>query len=367
MADVNPSSRDYVLHDSVLSERFLNAAMAQTLSPLQAERMIEVKARLADGRYRLISEPCPCNQPAEHHLLAKIDRYGLPLDSVLCMNCGTVRTDPFLDAASLNHFYREMYQELYGRTVNIPKYFIRQKAYGEKVLELAQRTKGKGPFRVLEVGCGSGGALSVFHEQGHQVAGCEYDGDLLAHGTSQGVPNLVLGSIDESLAKFGKGAFDIIYLHHVFEHVGAPLAMLETLQTMLAVDGMLIIIVPELEHIDRYPCPAGDALRFFHIAHKYNFTPEGLDLLSRRAGMQATRVTPSDKPTSWTDMPELWVTLSRSTNDATGTVTAGAGVRVLKRLRQTEANLKWRTYTRKFSKKISALSQRLWRKKAKAA
>jgi 2-polyprenyl-3-methyl-5-hydroxy-6-metoxy-1,4-benzoquinol methylase len=346
MSSSTSSVRPYSVKTSLLSRRFALARKGQPLSMRQQLKMVEVVDRLNDGRYQLVSEPCTCGHQGEQHLIAQIDRYGLPLDSVLCMHCGTIRIDPYLDTESLSHFYREIYQELYGRTVNIPKYFIRQQAYGAKVADSLIPASNTKPLRVLEVGCGCGGALSIFKQRGHQVTGCEYDRELIDYGRSQGLENLVLGSVDETVARFGNAAFDVIYLHHVFEHVGFPLEMLQTLRGMLAPGGTLLIIVPEMEFIDSYPSPKGDALKFIHIAHKYNFSPEGLALLSRRAGLHATHITPNDQPTGWSDMPELWMTLQQSSGIEGEIELADPGARILNRLRKTEAAFGWRNFAK---------------------
>src|SRR4051812_43923783 len=97
-----------------------------------------VRKKLLEEEYRLIHYECPCGSDAHDLLVAQVDRYGLPLDTVLCAECGTLRTDPYLDPASLTDFYVHFYQQMYGRVTDEKKYFANQEMYGRKILNLFQ-------------------------------------------------------------------------------------------------------------------------------------------------------------------------------------------------------------------------------------
>jgi len=324
---------------SLLSRRFSSQSRYpnKELSESQQRQMTEFIARMADGRYQLTSEPCPCGTSSKQYVLAKVDRYALPLNSVLCEHCGTVRLDPYLDEKSLDNFYRELYQELYGRTLNLPQYFAGQSAYGRKISTWAKSIGIAPGARILEVGCGAGGGISALQAQGYQAAGCDYDPAMLDYGTNQGVRDLICGSTTEADAQFGAASFDVAYLHHVFEHVGEPTKMLSQLKTLVKPGGSILIIVPELEFIDKYPCPNGDALKFFHIAHKYNFSREGLAALAWRMGFRAEHITPPDQATGWSTMPELWMRLTQATAaDSKPTISPKTGQRILQQLKLNE-------------------------------
>src|SRR5687768_6707943 len=67
-------------------------------------------------------------------------------------------------------------------------------------------------------------------------------------------------------------------------------------------------MVPDVSAIDRSYCIADDLMAFLHIAHKYNFSFEGLRRLAGPAGFDIRRLKPDPKiPISWSLMPELWI------------------------------------------------------------
>ena len=295
----------------------------------------DFERRMTSGDCRLVRETCPCGEN-EAVTIAEVDRYGLPLTTVLCRTCGTLRTNPYLDDASLDHFYRTTYQTMYARAPQLEQYFVNQFGYGERVYSLYQQRLPRGSS-VLEVGCGAGGGLAAFEERGHRVVGCELSRELTEFGTRIGVPNLCHGTTQELPARLTSRRFDLIYLHHVFEHVQSPARTLTELAELLTPQGRILAIVPDITRIDAFPNPAGDALRFLHVAHKYNFTPRCLEIVAVRVGLHAAAVTPPvHLSTVWSEMPELWMEFSRS---ASGVVLGNArdvGADVLGYLLETE-------------------------------
>jgi SAM-dependent methyltransferase len=268
----------------------------------------EVILKLQNGQYTLKTTDCPCGvSGTKDIIISEIDRYGLPLNSVICMKCGTVRIDPYLDATSLDDFYSNLYQKMYGRVTDPESYFQRQKTYGKKVFSTAQGYLNLESW-VCEVGCGAGGALKVFQDQKINVAGCDYSHELIESGKKRGVPNLYLGGIEELKNGVNDIRFDLIFLNHVFEHLGDPFIFLNHCRDVLNENGRIVITVPDISSIDSSRFPAGDLLPYLHIAHKYNFSLKCLQSLAERSGYSISVLQPDPKlrtPTS--HMSELWV------------------------------------------------------------
>jgi SAM-dependent methyltransferase len=329
-----------------LSERFRyrGVAASPALSAAQRAAFDELLQRLEGGVYRQERSPCPCGLAAAEALVAEIDRFGLPLNSVLCLGCGSVRLDPHLDHDSLDDFYRTLYQDLYGRFVEPDTYFDRQRGYGRRISATCFPQSPPSQSRVLEIGCGAAGGLSVFQEQGCSVAGCELSPQLIDYGSRRGVRNLHVGTLAETAGKMSCDGFDLIYLHHVFEHVDQPLDLLQEISRRLAPAGRAIVIVPDLGRIDRFRVPAGDALVFFHVAHKYNYTPLGLRRLAAQAGLAARQIQPVRRPkTVWSSMPELWIELRLAAESQQGSTRGDRheGPSMLNYLQRTERRFRW--------------------------
>lgn len=295
----------------LLSQRFVyHPSGAPALEAGTQSVAIEaVRRNLMNGAYQLQSYECPCGGPQNDVIIAEVDRYGLPLTTVVCIGCGTLRLNPYLSAPSLEDFYRRYYQEMYARAQDIDAYLKQQQAYGRKVLSVVAAKVPMGSW-VFEVGCGAGGALEVFQEAGYRVAGCDYSAHLLAEAKENGIKHAFHGTLNDIGETLGGVKADLIYLHHVFEHLNDPLDFLVTARQYLNESGRLVLVVPDVSRIDKFPNPNGDLLVFLHLAHKFNFSVAGMRRLCKRAGYLTETLSPDNAiKTTASTMPELWLEL----------------------------------------------------------
>ena len=314
---------------AALSPRLsLHGGPAVRLSASQVSICGRLRALLDDGALRLVSGGCPCGAQPRDEPLGELDRYGIALRSVLCMECGTLRFDPYLDEESLQRFYSEYYQELYERSADAEAYFASQKAYGARVLQALGR-HAPGARNVVEAGCGAGGALSLLQEAGVQVAGCDHSARLVRFGQSKGMRSLVIGGIDELP---GVENADAVYLHHVFEHLAAPVDFLRACKRLLRASGLVLLIVPDISRIDRFAFPGGDVRLFLHVAHKFNYSRRGLARLAARAGYA---IEPIDGFES-RQAPEMWLALRPVSGPVVQHAAEREGQAMLHYLRRTE-------------------------------
>jgi SAM-dependent methyltransferase len=198
-------------------------------------------------------------------------------------------------------------------------------------------TRFASPFLVLSPAL-AGEYLSALHDAGFEVRGCDYSGELIEFGTAKGVPGLAVGPVD--VIAGSKERFDLIYLHHVFEHVGRPLPTLKSIQRLLKPNGRLLIIVPDLGRVHLYLRAKSDPMKFIHVAHKYNYTLACFEQLARMTRFEARLFEPTDAPTAWSDAPELWVELTRAASQTRGRLNRSEfkGAEMLRYLKRTEAN-----------------------------
>ena len=193
---------------ALLSPRFdRKAGSAVRLGGEQRALTVTVSGKLTDGSYRMLADPCPCGRPGTDVLLSEVDRYGLPLNTVLCSVCGTLRIDPYLDDASLADFYTRYYQQMYARADDRVAYFDKQQAYGQRILDSVKDWLPAGSF-VFEIGCGAGGALDVLRRGGYQVGGCDYSRELIEYGCGRGLP-LQWGPPIETLKSLARAITDL--------------------------------------------------------------------------------------------------------------------------------------------------------------
>jgi hypothetical protein len=120
-------------------------------------------------------------------------------------------------------------------------------------------------------------------------------------------------------------------LHHVFEHISDPAGFLKTCRSLLSSSGTLIVIVPDISRIDTFPFPGGDIRLFLHVAHKFNYSRRGLELLGQTGGYSVSFIHQYES----TIAPELWAVF-RPQSGVKAMGEASSGREMLHYLRSTE-------------------------------
>ena len=118
----------------------------------------------------------------------------------------------------------------------------RQDLLARNRAEFYLRTLGDGrtSFRILEVGCGSGGVGRGYAEMGHDYLGIDIDPRVIEEGQRIGVnvKHLDLMDLDPS------EKFDVVFMSQVLEHILEPGAFLAKVRHHLRHPGVLHLDVP---------------------------------------------------------------------------------------------------------------------------
>lgn len=233
---------------------------------------------LGGRRAKAVANPCFLGGGRDV-VIAETDRFGLPLRTVLSLDTGVMRSDPYYDADYLRAFYTEHYRDLY-RPVRFsqPWFLTEQIKHGQRLFE-RHRANLPRNARVLDVGCGMGGTLVAFKFDGCTTVGCDWGEAFTRRGRSLGLDVRTGGF--ETVAD---EKFDLIILSHVLEHVTDPVAFAAELRNLLADDGVLHIELPGIHNIARgYD---GDLLTYLQNAHLWHFTQATLAATLDRAGLE---------------------------------------------------------------------------------
>lgn len=142
-----------------------------------------------------------------------------------------------------------------------------------------QQKKFKSTSRILDVGCGSGELLLRMYNDGFRnLTGAD--------------PFIAMPITYECGIKIHKkhieelsGTYDVIMLHHAFEHMAEPLKVLKNLYRLLAPGGLLIIRIPVAD------CFAWRTYRNNWVQldaprHIFLHTPASIKILNRQAGFE---------------------------------------------------------------------------------
>jgi len=209
---------------------------------------------------------CICSS-VDYECIALKNRFGIPQQLVICRHCGLIMINPRMNAAAYKIFYKEEYRRLYG-FVDKESYFMFQKARGEKIKEILEDKKIlNSSTRILEIGCGSGGILKSFHDEGYYILGIDLDSEFIEFGKSKGLRLMTCHSnevIEES-------CFDVIILSHVVEHFLDLKSEFDAVRHLLSESGTVYIEVPNIIRDEDY-----DFLSTLANAHTYYFSAETL-------------------------------------------------------------------------------------------
>ena len=210
--------------------------------------------------------------------ISHVDRFGLPLRTVLSLSTGLMRSDPYYDDEYIIRFYRDFYRDLYQPPPFRPgQFFAYQVSLGEEIYDAVQAHLPP-VANVLDFGCGMGGATIAFKMRGHRAVGCDYGKSYLDFGRKVGL-NLVEGGVE---AVRHLAPFDLIVLSQVVEHQIDPVGYLAGIRSLLAENGLIYIMVPGIFCIKYHY--NSDIMRYLQNAHVWHFTAATLGAVVAQSG-----------------------------------------------------------------------------------
>ncbi|MCP4676718.1 MAG: class I SAM-dependent methyltransferase [Deltaproteobacteria bacterium] len=257
-----------------------------------------IRSKMEGGEYALEEVACFCGE-TEALSVAERDRYGLSVNTMLCMNCGLMRTTPRLSKESTEQFYKEDYRALYSGHITREAKFQKDVEQGRNLVEQMPSLIGQ-VETVYDIGCGTGGLLFGIAETGKTVAGCDIDENYLAVGRDKGL-DLICGGVQD-LIKAKGGQADLVLLSHVAEHFLSLRAELEDAIQAIRPGGFLLVEVPGIRNIpDDY---GGNLLAYLQNAHTYHFTGQTLSYVLRSMGLQV--IVSNEQTMAAAMRPEGW-------------------------------------------------------------
>jgi len=217
----------------------------------------------------------------EKTALCSYDRRLKKLNTVICDNCGLLRTNPMPTDAELDAYYKTSYRLDYQLAGSKPpRHHIKRST----ILAQDRYDKYKAVIppnaSVLDFGAGSGEFLKVCQDAGCKVAGIEPGTDYATFAKAQ--YGVTVHNSSWAKTDLGHQKFDVITSFHVFEHLRNPKDAMDFLVAHLSENGVIILEVPNM-----LPTPNGRKLfETLHFAHVFGFTPEVLAFLGQRCGLE---------------------------------------------------------------------------------
>lgn len=211
----------------------------------------------------------------------KVWLIGPGFDLVKCRACGLVYVNPRPAAGSIGEFYPDNYYPRPAGAVEIDSSVKNElRKISQTRYRMFERFKTRG--RALEIGCGDGYFLDFLRDKGWQVSGVEMSALAARYGQKSLGLEIFNGKFDDY---FGQaGAFDVICLYEVLEHLHDPTAALKKMKGLLKDDGLIIFSVPNYNSLMR---PVYGASWYFLDVprHLYQFTARSLRQMAEKCGL----------------------------------------------------------------------------------
>lgn len=202
---------------------------------------------------------CLCGGQKEK-ILFKFDRYEHYCPTILCLDCGLIRSNPRINENYMKNFYKsDNYRHFTAESI-FDEFAFLYKTSGH-ILGILEQHINK-TSKILEIGCGGGWNLLPFKKKGHEVFGTEYSKLLKKISKNKGVK--ILNSDLENL----NVKFDVIIISHVLEHLYDLNSFFKNLNKIINKNCIIYIEVPSIEK--KYSL---DQIQFFH---NYYFTKNTL-------------------------------------------------------------------------------------------
>jgi SAM-dependent methyltransferase len=250
------------------------------LSPVQAEGRSDIAHKIDTGIYQCVSRRCAVCDSDHFEIIAQRDRYGLPVTTVICCECGLLMTNPVMRETDYHDFYKTSYWNLYAFEDYCADSFFRAQGFsGDRIRRNLNGTFDIEDKIIAEVGCATGGILYALRPYCAQVVGCDYAEKNLAKGREAGL-DLRFGGLDA--VRDAKP--DIIIYNHVMEHIYDPHAELRKALEILPEGGLVYLEVPGLFNIRN--AYKGDFLFYLQNAHLFHFTSDTLRTVLEQVGFK---------------------------------------------------------------------------------
>jgi len=222
-------------------------------------------------------QPCDLCLGNRFELIARRDRRGGELETVLCRRCGLISHGRIPTDEDLANFYSVTYrQDYHGEVTPSPRRVVRAWKNGKRLVHLL------GSFlrptdRVFEIGAGIGCTVKQFELAGFDAHGIEPGEGFGGFGKNRLHANLENQSLEDVPVE---PVNDLVLLVHVIEHLRSPAHALRTMHGMLSTGGKLYVECPNVE------APHAAPGKLYHYAHIYNFTHLTLRTLAESCGYE---------------------------------------------------------------------------------
>lgn len=161
----------------------------------------------------------------------------------------------------------------------------------QKEISYVRKIIGEGTFSLLDIGCGTGCKTSFWSNCGFEVTGLE-PSKVRSKAAKDKYGLRIISNYIENIDVSEK--FNVVILRHIIEHIEDPLGMLIKAHSLFHKNGVVVIVVPNINCIGRYIF--GTKWTWGIPYHCNFFNPKALKRLIRRAGFEVLKIYQTPSP-----------------------------------------------------------------------
>ena len=207
---------------------------------------------------------------------------------VRCRGCGLVYVNPRPAEDALQDLYAEYHSRNGGDEDSWAA--LMRDVFRESAGVLEASRNGKGPGRLLDVGCGFGDFIAAMGIRGWRAEGVDPSPKVVGAAAARGLP-VRLGTLEG--IDPAAGPYDVVTMFYVLEHLPDPMGALRKAHDLLAPGGILLVRVPHTTPIVRMLAPFGVGESLYDVPyHLYDFSPTVLRNMLGAAGFVEPRTFP---------------------------------------------------------------------------
>ncbi|MDR4504168.1 MAG: class I SAM-dependent methyltransferase [Candidatus Scalindua sp.] len=150
-----------------------------------------------------------------------------------------------LKIRKFENFVKRISEESYPEPTSSIHTAITEKMIESLIIHYSLPDKG----RILDVGCGHGSALKLFHEKGFRAVGITINREDFLACREKGFE---VHQMDQTFIEFSDEEFDFVWCRHCLEHSFSPYLTLLELSRVLKQKGYMYIEVPAPDTVSNH-------------------------------------------------------------------------------------------------------------------
>ena len=237
-------------------------------------------------KYTSQTESVPCNLcgATNYEVFCDRERFGLPLQTVICKECGLMYINPRPTKEQYAEFYKSDYRKVVsGSDEGDPVKFDEQVAFARRVILplLGQYASQFSPTTILDLGCSYGGILYALRQNFPASVGYGLEPLVkISQYARQRTGATVYTTLLEDFEPDQK--YNLIVFPRSLNHSLDPRANLLKIRAMLSEDGLFILTLED---------PTTKMLRLpldtvTEMTHPYMLAPETIQYLLDQVGLE---------------------------------------------------------------------------------